>query len=79
MKKLLRNIIRKVKNSSRTLIPFLLIRNDGSYVMIEVKAAVDIDSSLVRAKTDYANKIATVKGMYYIMMPSSKALTHKFI
>ncbi|MCX7737437.1 MAG: DEAD/DEAH box helicase family protein [Candidatus Kapabacteria bacterium] len=51
---------------------FLIVRNDGSYVIIEVKADVDIDTSIVRAKTDYANKIATASGMSYIMMPSSK-------
>lgn len=72
MKELLRNIISKVKNSSRTLIPFLLFRNNCSYVIIEVKADVDIDTSIVRAKTDYANKNATASGMSYIMMPSSK-------
>lgn len=52
---------------------FLKFRTDDSYVF------VNIDTSIVRAKTDYANKIATASGMSYIMMPSSKALTHKFI
>ena len=50
---------------------FLIIKNDGSYEIIEVKADHMIDDIVVKAKEEYARQMAIESGMTYRIIKSS--------
>jgi len=52
---------------------FLVQKEDGSYIIIEVKGENKIDDAVVLAKKEYAQQIATASGMDYIMVPGKQA------
>jgi len=47
---------------------FLFKKNDGSYVIVEVKGENKIDDPVVQAKKDFANQVAVASGMSYKMI-----------
>ena len=52
---------------------FLIQKEDGSFIIIEVKGDHMIDDAVVQAKKEYARQIATASGMEYIIVPGTKA------
>jgi len=48
---------------------FLVEREGGSYVIVEVKGEDKIDDAVVRAKAEYAKAMADANGMAYLMVP----------
>lgn len=68
------NYIDPESNAVRSYYPdFLVQKEDGTYVIIEVKGENKIDDAVVLAKKDYAQQIASVNKMEYIIVPSKKA------
>lgn len=60
-------------NSLRKYYPdFVIKKEDGSYVIIEVKADFMIDDNTVKAKVNATKEIMTDKKMIYMLVPSSK-------
>lgn len=58
----------------RTYSPdFLFERDDGSYVIVEVKADNQIEDAVVQAKKDFAQQIAVASGMEYRLIKSTDA------
>lgn len=58
----------------RTYYPdFLFERDDGSYVIVEVKAENQIEDAVVQAKKDFAQQIAVASGMEYRLIKSTDA------
>lgn len=57
---------------------FLLQKNDGTYVIVEVKGDNMIDDPVVQAKKDFAKQIATVSGMEYQTIKGSDALDRHY-
>ena len=51
---------------------FLIKHEDGSYTILEVKAANQIDDAIVQAKADYANQMATSSGMMIFIASALK-------
>ena len=52
---------------------FLVQKEDGSYIIIEVKGENMIDDAVVLAKKEYAQQIASASEMDYIMVPGKQA------
>lgn len=52
---------------------FVAQKDDGSYVILEVKADNQIDTPVVQAKKDFANQMANASGMTYAIIPSTAA------
>ncbi len=68
------NYIDPVSGGVRSYYPdFLAIKQDGSYVIIEVKRDDWIDDAVVLAKKEYARQIATASKMDYILVPGKQA------
>jgi type III restriction enzyme len=53
---------------------FLVLRKDGTYIIVEVKGDNMIDDEVVKAKADYAHQLATANQMYYKMIKGSDAM-----
>ena len=51
----------------------ILQLEDGSYVILEVKADNMIDSGITQAKKDFAQQMAKVSGMRYEIIKASEA------
>lgn len=69
------NYIDPESNTVRSYYPdFLVQKEDGSYVIIEVKGEHMIDSAVVQAKKEYAKQIATANNMDYIIVPSRQVM-----
>ncbi len=68
------NYIDPVSGGVRSYYPdFLIMKQDGSYVIIEVKGDNMIDDAVVLAKKEYARQIASASNMEYIIVPGTKA------
>jgi len=52
---------------------FLFERENGSFVIVEVKADNQIEDAIVQAKMDFAQQIAVASGMEYRMIKASDA------
>lgn len=71
------NYIDPESNTVRSYYPdFLVQKDDGSYIIIEVKGENMIDDAVVQAKKEYAQQIASASSMDYIIVPG-KQTTHK--
>ena len=67
------NYIDPESNTVRSYYPdFLVQKEDGSYIIIEVKGDHMIDDAVVLAKKEYAKQIASASNMDYLIIPSSK-------
>ncbi len=68
------NYIDPVSGGVRSYYPdFLIMKQDGSYVIIEVKGDNMIDDAVVLAKKEYARQIAAASNMEYMIIPGTKA------
>lgn len=68
------NYIDPESNTVRAYYPdFLIQKEDGSYVIVEVKGDNMIDNAIVQAKKEYAKQMASASSMDYIMIPGTKA------
>ena len=68
------NYIDPESNTVRSYYPdFLVQKDDGSYIIIEVKGENMIDDAVVLAKKEYAQQIASASSMDYIIVPGKKA------
>lgn len=68
------NYIDPESSTVRSYYPdFLVQKEDGSYIIIEVKGENKIDDAVVLAKKEYAQQIASASGMDYIMVPGKQA------
>lgn len=68
------NYIDPDSNSVRSYYPdFLVKKQDGSFVIIEVKGDHMIDDSVVQAKKEYARQMASASNMEYIIVPGTLA------
>lgn len=67
------NYIDPESNTVRSYYPdFLVQKEDGSYIIIEVKGENMIDDAVVLAKKEYAQQIAAASSMDYIIVPGKK-------
>lgn len=67
------NYIDPESNAVRSYYPdFLVQKEDGSYIIIEVKGDHMIDDAVVQAKKEYAQQIASSSKMEYIIVPGTK-------
>ncbi len=67
------NYIDPESNTVRSYYPdFLVQKQDGSYVIIEVKGEHMIDNAVVQAKKEYAKQIASASSMDYIIVPGKQ-------
>lgn len=57
---------------------FLFQREDGSYVIVEVKGDNMINDPVVQAKKEFAQQIATASGMEYEIIKGSDAEAHGY-
>ena len=57
---------------------FLFEKDDGTYVIVEVKGDNMIDDPVVQAKKAYAEQMALASGMEYQIIRGSDAETHNF-
>jgi len=53
---------------------FLVRKDDGTYVIVEVKGATKIEDRVVLAKKSYAEQMAAASGMSYQMIKGSDAV-----
>lgn len=68
------NYIDPESNTVRSYYPdFLVQKEDGSYIIIEVKGENKIDDAVVLAKKEYAQQIAYANSMDYIIVPGKQA------
>ena len=68
------NYIDPESNTVRSYYPdFLVQKEDGSYIIIEVKGENKIDDAVVLAKKEYAQQIASASSMDYIIVPGMQA------
>ena len=66
-------------NTVRSYYPdFIFQREDGTYVIVEVKADNQIDDAVVNAKKAYASQIAVASGMEYRLIKASDAEKHQY-
>ena len=69
------NYIDPISHTVRSYYPdFLVLLNDGSYQIIEVKGDNMIDDDIVKAKADYATQLASASNMTYKMIKGSEAM-----
>jgi hypothetical protein len=67
------NYIDPESNTVRSYYPdFLVQKEDGSYIIIEVKGENMIDNAVVQAKKEYAQQIASASKMEYIIVPGKQ-------
>ena len=67
------NYIDPESNTVRSYYPdFLVQKEDGSYIIIEVKGENKIDDAVVLAKKEYAQQIATANRMDYVIVPGKQ-------
>ncbi len=57
---------------------FLVKKDDGSYVIVEVKRDDMIETTVVLAKTSYAKQVAGASGMDYRIISGTDANSHDF-
>lgn len=57
---------------------FLLQKEDGSYLIVEVKGDNKIDDPVVQAKQDFAQQMAVASGMTYQMIKGSDAVKGRY-
>lgn len=57
---------------------FLFQKQDGSYVIVEVKRADKIQAPVVQAKKDFAQHMAIASGMTYHIISGHQANTHHY-
>jgi hypothetical protein len=57
---------------------FLFERQDGSFVIVEVKADNQIEDAVVQAKQEFAQQIAVASGMEYRMIKASDANDRRY-
>jgi len=57
---------------------FLFERQDGTFVIVEVKADNQIEDVVVQAKKEFAQQIAVASGMEYRMIKASDANNHAY-
>jgi type III restriction enzyme len=57
---------------------FLFERQDGSFVIVEVKADNQIEDAVVQAKKEFAQQIAVASGMEYRMIKASDANDRRY-
>ncbi|MBK8454807.1 MAG: TnsA endonuclease N-terminal domain-containing protein [Thiofilum sp.] len=63
----------------RTYYPdFLMQREDGSYVIVEVKGDHQLDDPVVIAKQSAAHQVSVESGMEYFMVASTMAQNHNY-
>lgn len=68
------NYIDPVSGGVRSYYPdFLVMKEDGSYLIIEVKGDNMIDDAVVLAKKEYARQMAAASNMEYIIVAGTKA------
>lgn len=68
------NYIDPESNTVRSYYPdFLVQKDDGSFIIIEVKGENMIDDAVVLAKKEYAQQIASASSMDYIIVPGKQA------
>lgn len=68
------NYIDPISGGVRSYYPdFLVQKNDGSYVIIEVKGDNMIDDEVVLAKKAYANQMANASNMEYMIIKGTEA------
>lgn len=68
------NYIDPISGGVRSYYPdFLVQKNDGSYVIIEVKGDNMIDDEVVLAKKAYANQMANASDMEYMIIKGTEA------
>ncbi len=53
---------------------FLVLKNDGSYVIVEVKGDNLVDDAVVKAKAAYASQLAAASSMTYWMVKGSEVM-----
>lgn len=69
------NYIDPISHTVRSYYPdFLVLLNDGSYLILEVKGDNMIDDDIVKAKADYATQLATASNMSYRMIKGTDAM-----
>lgn len=69
------NYIDPISHTVRSYYPdFLVLLNDGSYLILEVKGDNMIDDEIVKAKADYATQLASASNMTYKMIKGSDAM-----
>jgi len=69
------NYIDPSSHTVRSYYPdFLVLLNDGSYVIVEVKGDNMIENDVVLAKSDYAHQLAVASKMSYLMVKGSDAM-----
>ncbi|MBR6033072.1 MAG: DEAD/DEAH box helicase family protein [Bacteroidaceae bacterium] len=67
------NYIDPESNTVRSYYPdFLVQKEDGSYIIIEVKGENKIDDAVVQAKKEYAQQIALANAMDYMIVPGKQ-------
>jgi type III restriction enzyme len=57
---------------------FLFERQDGVFVIVEVKADNQIEDAIVQAKMEFAQQIAVASGMEYRMIKASDANDRRY-
>lgn len=57
---------------------FLVQKDDGDYLIVEVKADYQVDDPLVLAKKSFAEKVASVSNMTYSLIPGTAALERAY-
>ena len=57
---------------------FLFQKEDGTYVIVEVKADFQVDDPVVLAKKEFAEQIAAASGMTYSVIKGSDANEHNY-
>ncbi len=69
------NYIDPISHTVRSYYPdFLVLLNDDSYLIIEVKGDNMIDDEVVKAKADYATQLASASNMSYKMIKGTDAM-----
>ena len=69
------NYIDPISHTVRSYYPdFLVLLNDGSYLILEVKGDNMIDDEIVKAKADYATQLASASNMTYKMIKGTDAM-----
>jgi hypothetical protein len=69
------NYIDPISHTVRGYYPdFLVLLNDGSYLILEVKGDNMIDDEIVKAKADYATQLAVASNMTYKMIKGTDAM-----
>ena len=57
---------------------FLFEKDDGTYVIVEVKGDNKFDDPVVQAKKEFAEQMAKASGMSYMMIKGTDAQSHNF-